>query len=90
MLYIQLFRRIFSRNGNKAGGKRKFKLANGETKEYPTGEAYIEIGGEGATSVVAFIPEGATPLLGVIALEALGLQVDPSTGELKPLELLLL
>ncbi len=71
-------------------GKRKFKLANGEVKDYPVGEAYIAIEGEGVTSLVAFIPKGSTPLLGVTTLELLGLQVDPIAGELKPMELLLL
>jgi len=73
-------------------GKRKFKLASGEVKDYPVSEAYIEIEGEGegVTSLVAFIPKGSTPLLGVTTLELLGLQVDPIAGELKPIELLLL
>jgi len=56
----------------------------------PRGEACIEIAGEGATSIIAFLPKGSTPLLGVTTLELLGLQVDSTTGELKPLELLLL
>jgi len=69
---------------------RRFKLSNGKVERYQTGEAYIEVAGEGATSIIAFLPEGSTPLLGVTTLELLGLQVDPTTGELKPLELLLL
>ena len=69
---------------------RRFKLANGKVESYPTGEAYIEVAGQGATSIVAFLPDGSTPLMGVTTLELLGLQVDPTTGELKPLELLLL
>ena len=71
-------------------GKKKFKIASGEVKEFNIGEAYIEIGGEGVTTVVAFLPEGSKPLLGVTTLELLGLQIDPVTGELKPMELLLL
>jgi len=71
-------------------GVRRFKIASGETKEYPAGEAYIEIEGLGATSIVVFGPEEATYLLGVTSLELLGLQVDPLAGKLKPLELLLL
>ena len=46
--------------------------------------------GLGATSMVVFGLEEATALLGVTSLEFLGLQVDPLTGKLKPLELLLL
>jgi len=74
-----------------ARGKRRFKTASGELKELLVGEAYIEIAGRGGvTSIVAFLPIGATPLLGVTTLELLGLQFDPITGELKPMELFLL
>jgi aspartyl protease family protein len=71
-------------------GKRRFRIAGGEVKEYPTGEAYLEVEGIGATSVVVFGAEDSTPLLGVTTLELLGLQVDPVTGRLKPMELPLL
>jgi len=73
-------------------GERKFKLANGDYRPYQTGEAYVEINefGFGATSIVIFGPEDSTPLLGVTTLENLGLQVDPTAGKLKPMELLLL
>jgi len=71
-------------------GKRRFKIADGKIKEFKIGEAYIEIGKEGATSIVAFLEENAMPLLGVTTLELLGLQVDPVSGELKPLELFML
>jgi len=35
-------------------------------------------------------PEDTVPLLGVTTLELLGYQMDPVTGRLKPLELMLL
>jgi len=70
--------------------KRKFKLAKGRLEEYPVGEAYIEVEGNGVTSLVVFLPDDATPILGVTTLELLGLQVDLVTGKLKPLELYLL
>lgn len=44
-------------------GVRRFKVATGEIREYPVGEAYIEIEGLGATSLVVFEPEEATFLL---------------------------
>jgi len=71
-------------------GKRKFKLADGRFEEYPIGEAYIEVEGNGVTSLVVFLPDDANPILGVTTLELLGLQADPVTGKLKPLELYLL
>ena len=42
-------------------GKRRFKIASGEMMELPVGEAYIEIKGEGATSIVVFILRDQQP-----------------------------
>jgi aspartyl protease family protein len=71
-------------------GKRSFLIASGERKEFPVGEAYIEVEGIGVTSLVLYGSEGVPSLLGVTTLELLGLQVDPTTGKLKPAELYLL
>jgi len=57
-------------------GASRFKLASGEVREHPVGEAYIEIESLGATSLIMFGPEEVTTLLGVTSLELLGLQVD--------------
>ena len=54
-------------------GLRRFRVASGEIREYSVGEAFIEIEGLGATSIVVFGPEEATALLGVTSLEPLGL-----------------
>jgi len=89
-IYTMIPESILKKLEIKRTGIRRFKVASGETREYPIGEAFIEIEGLGATSIVVFGPEEATPLLGVTSLELLGLQVDPLTGKLKPLELLLL
>ena len=43
-----------------------------------------------AYTTVVFGEENDTQVLGVTALEELGMQIDPVTGELKPMELLLL
>ena len=73
-----------------ATGKGRFKLADDGVVEYPVSEAFIVIEERGATSLVVIGPEKAPPLLGVTTLELLGLQVDPVTGKLKPLELMIL
>jgi clan AA aspartic protease len=70
--------------------RRKFKTASGDVVEYPISEAYITIDGKGVTSVVAIANEKTPVLLGVTTLELLGLQVDPVTGKLTPLELMIL
>jgi len=71
-------------------GKRSFLITSGERKEFAVGEAYIEVEGVGVTSLVLYGSEGVPSLLGVTTLELLGLQVDPTTGKLKPAELYLL
>jgi len=73
----------------KPRGKRKFRLADGSTIEREFGYAEIEINGQVGMTNVVFGKENDAAVLGVTTLEELGLQVDPLTGELKPLELLL-
>jgi len=70
--------------------KRRFKIASGEVVEYPVSEVHVTIGGKGVTSLVAIANEKTPILLGVATLELMGLQVDPVTGKLTPLELMIL
>lgn len=69
---------------------RRMRLADGRVIERHLGIAEIEVRGETAHSNVIFGEDEDASVLGVTALEELGLQVDPVTGELKPMELLLL
>ncbi|RLI75778.1 Retroviral aspartyl protease [Archaeoglobales archaeon] len=71
-------------------GKRKFKLANGDVIERDVGLCRIDIMDLFTHSIVVFGEENDAEVLGVTTLEELGLQVDPVSGELKPMELLLL
>jgi clan AA aspartic protease len=61
----------------------KVRLANGEEVEVEVGTVIVNIDGREAPAT-ALILAGAEPLLGVEALEALGLKVNPETGELEP------
>jgi predicted aspartyl protease len=70
--------------------KRRFKIASGEIVEYPISEAYITLEDKSVTSLVAIATEKTPKLLGVTTLELLGLTVDPVTGKLTPLELMIL
>jgi predicted aspartyl protease len=47
---------------------------------------YIRVKGRGVTSLVVIGSNNIHPILGVTTLELLGFHVDPVTGELKPLE----
>ena len=66
-------------------GKMAYELASGETVEYPFGLAVIEFMGEITSGRVIFGPNEAEPLLGMTALESVGILVDPATQRLKRL-----
>jgi clan AA aspartic protease len=73
----------------KAGFRRRGRMANeladGSTVEYDFGLAEIEFMGEITSGRVIFGPETCEPILGVTALESVGITVDPATRRLKRL-----
>ncbi len=66
-------------------GKMAYELADGVVREYPFGLVRIAFMGEITAGRVIFGPDDAEPLLGVTALESVGITVDPATGTLKRL-----
>src|SRR5205823_769260 len=66
-------------------GKMNHELADGSMMEYRFGLAVIEFMGEITSGRVIFGPENAEPLLGVTALESVGITVDPANRRLKRL-----
>jgi clan AA aspartic protease len=66
-------------------GKMSYELANGTVKEYPYGLVRIEFMGEITAGRVIFGEPGSEPILGVTALESVGIMVDPTTKTLKRL-----
>ena len=66
-----------------------FRLADESRVEKDVGEAVIRVQGIQATSIVVFADEGGPILLGVVALETLGLAVDPLGQRLIPTDGLL-
>jgi clan AA aspartic protease len=89
-IYTVIPKSVAERLGLRELGRRRFKTADGSVVEFPVSEAYITIGEEGVTSLVAIADERTPILLGVTTLELLGLQVDPVTGKLVPMELMIL
>jgi len=65
--------------GLKPTGRRRFRTINGKIVEREVGEAKIEYEDEKATCMIVFGKEEDVEVLGVIALENLGLEVDPIT-----------
>ena len=64
-------------------GKEVYELANGQPVEYNYGFARISFMGSETVSQIIFGPEDAEPILGVVALENVGIAVDPVSRELK-------
>jgi len=66
-----------------------FSLANGGTVRRAIGDLYYEIDRSAGAAPVIFGRRGDTSLLGVVTLEALGLQLDPLRRTLRPLRLMI-
>jgi predicted aspartyl protease len=66
-------------------GKTTYELADGSVQEYTFGLAQIEFMGEVTAGRVIFGPDTVEPLLGVTALESVGITVDPASHALKRL-----
>jgi len=66
-------------------GKMSYELSNGTVKEYPYGLARIEFMGEITAGRVVFGEAGCEPILGVTALESVGIMVDPVNKTLRRL-----
>jgi len=81
--YTWVKRARLSSLGIKPMSRRVFKTIEGRLVEREIGEALIECGGERATTIVVFAEEGDAEVLGAYALEGLGLEVDPTTKELR-------
>jgi predicted aspartyl protease len=77
------------RLGIKASSTEQFTLANGESVEYPVGNAYFEYKNKTRAAPVVFGGDDVF-LLGATTIEALGMILDPIRRELKPLPMLLM
>ena len=63
--------------GIKPERKRVYELANGEPVEYEYGFARISLMGDETVAQIIFGPADIEPILGVVALESMGVVVDP-------------
>jgi clan AA aspartic protease len=77
--------KMLKKAGIEPVGSMSYELASGEIVEYPFGLAVIEFMGEITSGRVIFGPDDAEPLLGVTALESVGILVDPASQRLKRL-----
>jgi len=82
-------RAVLDRLGIVERGRRRFRLADGTAIERGVGIAALKVAGQITGTDVIFGEPNDKPLIGVTALEQIGLAPDPATGALKPLEMLL-
>jgi clan AA aspartic protease len=75
--------RALKKAGIRPRGRMTYELADGSTAEYEFGLAEIEFMGELTSGRVIFGPDDVEPILGVTALESVGISVDPATRTLK-------
>jgi len=69
--------------GVKVKGKKVYELANGTPYEVEYGYAIISFMGDETVTPIIFGPKDVEPILGVLALEAIGIGVDPVNNTLK-------
>lgn len=84
-LYSQLPESVLRGLGIVPTGTRRVLLADGHEEDVELGEARFQVDGREATTVVIFGAAAAPPLLGAVALESLGLGVDPGSKRLIPI-----
>lgn len=65
-----------------------FELGDERVVEYGIGHAVIRYVGLSVGNPVAFIPDDASPVIGAVTLESLGLMVDPVSSHLIPVNFL--
>jgi predicted aspartyl protease len=65
-----------------------FELGDDRVVEYGIGHAVIRYGEHSVGNPVAFIPDGAEPVIGAVTLESFALVVDPVNGRLLPVNFL--
>lgn len=75
--------------GIRPHARESFGLADGTRVERDVGSAFFELGDRKGAAPVVFGEPGDSSLLGAIALEALGLALDPLRRELKPIRMML-
>jgi clan AA aspartic protease len=71
--------------GLKPRGKRTYELADGSEVTLDVTVAEVEFMGEKVGATVIYGPDDPGPILGVTALESVGIEVDPRSQRLKRL-----
>jgi predicted aspartyl protease len=85
-LYSVVPSELLNRIGIRSTHVEEFELADGSVIERRIGGAHVTVRGRQALANVIFGEPGDSTLLGVVTLEELGFVIDPSKGDLKPIQ----
>ena len=85
-LYSIVPTEILDRIGVEPTHVEEFELADGSVIERRMGVAHVTLRNRQAAANVIFGEPGDSTLLGVVTLEELGFVIDPSKGDLKPIQ----
>lgn len=85
-LYSVVPSELLDRIGVRSTHVEEFELADGRVIERRMGGAHVTVRGRQALANVIFGEPGDSTLLGVVTLEELGFVIDPSKGDLKPIQ----
>ncbi len=84
-IHTMIPRSVLEQVGIQPERQREFTLANGSKITRSMGAAMVRLNGDQTATDVVFGESGDAALLGVVTLESMLLQVDPTSGTLKPL-----
>lgn len=87
--YSVIPKTVLSKLGIEPEKRERFKLVNGKMIYRRVGNVLFRFGSRLRAAPVIFGEKGDRRLLGVVALEALGMQLDPVHKRLRPAEMLL-
>ena len=87
--YSWIPRAVLERLGVEPTRRGRFRTIEGRVVERDIGHVFVEYGGEVAPTTVVFAEPGDACVMGLHALEALGLEVDPTTGQVRKSEALM-
>lgn len=85
-LYSVVPTQVLDRIGVHSTHVEEFELADGRIIERRMGAAHVTVRNREAIANVIFGEPGDSTLLGVVTLEELGFVIDPSKGDLKPIQ----
>ena len=81
---------VLTEVGIKPIAKQRVLAFGGGVIEREVGHVGIKVEDTRGGALVAFGEEGDTPILGIPVLESMGYQVDPVTGKLKKVDILMI